>query len=59
LLRRAPDTVRAPDAAFVTAKKLVSVTLPPDGFFPGAPDLAVEVVSPSDSNREIEEKVTE
>lgn len=31
--------------------------LPPTGYFPGAPDLAVEVTSPSDSSSEVEEKV--
>lgn len=59
LLRRNPDTVRAPDAAFVTAAKLAATTLAPDGFFPGTPDLAVEVVSPSDGDIEVEEKVAE
>ena len=29
----------------------------PRGFWPGAPDLAVEVVSPSDTLIEVEEKV--
>lgn len=43
---RDPDTVRAPDVAFVRAERI-----PPGGvraFFDGAPDLAVEVISPSD-----------
>ena len=55
LLRRQPDTVRAPDVAFVSSAR----TSTSDGFFPGAPDLAVEVVSPSDSFVEVEEKVLE
>lgn len=55
LLRRNPDTVRAPDVAFVTAARVSTA----DGFFPGAPDLAVEVVSPSDSFVDVEEKVRE
>ncbi len=41
-----PDTVRSPDIAFVRAERI-----PPGGeraFFQGAPDLAVEVISPSD-----------
>ncbi len=49
LLSRDPDTVRAPDAAFVTAATLASRSPADQGFFPGAPDLAVEVTSPSDS----------
>ena len=55
LLRRNPDTVRAPDVAFVSSARLSSAM----GFFPGAPDLAVEVVSPSDSFVDVEEKVLE
>src|SRR5215218_2442731 len=39
-----PDLVRAPDASFVT-KARIGASLP-KGFFPGSPDLAVEVVSP-------------
>ena len=41
-----PDTVRAPDVAFVAHNRLPSPL--PKGFFPGPPDLAVEVVSPDD-----------
>ena len=29
------------------------------GFFPGAPDLAIEVISPSDRYTEVEEKVAD
>lgn len=51
-----PDTVRAPDFAFVGKQRI-----PPEGlpkkFFPGAPDLAVEVLSPSDTTSEVDEKV--
>jgi Uma2 family endonuclease len=50
-----PDTVRAPDAAFVRASR-VSGGLP-QGFFPGAPDLAVEVLSPDDRASEVLAKV--
>jgi Uma2 family endonuclease len=49
------DTVRAPDVGFVAKHRL------PDGlpvkYIPLAPDLAVEVVSPTDTADEIEEKV--
>ena len=50
-----PDTVRAPDLAFVTRDRLPSQ--PPKGFFPGPPDLAVEVVSPDDRPGEVQAKV--
>ncbi|MGI0028646.1 MAG: Uma2 family endonuclease [Nitrososphaera sp.] len=51
-----PDHVRAPDAAFVRRER-VSAVGDAEGFWPGAPDLAVEVVSPSDSFADVEEKV--
>jgi Uma2 family endonuclease len=55
LLARDPDTVRAPDAAFV-AKARVEEVGRTTKHWPGSPDLAVEVVSPSDSWGEVEEK---
>ena len=51
-----PDTVRAPDVAFVRRERVESVG-DSEGFWPGAPDLAVEVVSPGDSYTDVEEKV--
>jgi Uma2 family endonuclease len=39
------QTVRSPDAAVVLSNRLAE---PPDSFVPMAPDLAVEVLSPSD-----------
>ncbi len=54
-LARDPDTVRVPDVAFVRADRV-----PPGGvkgYFQGAPDLAVEVVSPSDRPDEVAAKV--
>lgn len=56
LLARDPDTVRAPDVAFVTRERVEAVG-ETDGYFPGAPDLAVEVVSPSDPYQAVVEKV--
>ncbi len=51
-----PDTVRAPDVAFVRRERVESVG-DSEGFWPGAPDLAVEVVSPGDRYTDVEEKV--
>ena len=55
-LGREPDTVVGPDVAFLRAERL-----PPSDqyarFGPAAPDLAVEIVSPSDSAADVEEKV--
>ncbi len=57
-LQRQPDTVRGPDVAFVRAERIPSEGLP-EGFFDGAPDLAVEVVSPNDSAAGLQQKVQE
>jgi Uma2 family endonuclease len=54
LIARDPDSVRAPDVAFV-AKARLPDPLPP-GFFPGPPDLAVEVLSPGDRASEVNVK---
>lgn len=56
LLGSNPDTVRAPDAAFVSKERVQSIGTR-EGYWPGPPDLAVEVVSPSDSYADVEEKV--
>lgn len=56
LLARDPDTVRAPDIAFIRKERLAG-ELPEEAFWPGAPDLAVEVVSPGDTTGEVDEKV--
>jgi Uma2 family endonuclease len=53
-----PDSVRAPDAAFVP-RKCVDATGEAEGYWPGAPDLAVGVVSPNDRFAEIEQKVAD
>jgi Uma2 family endonuclease len=55
ILRRDPDTVRAPDAAFVASGRLTLDEIP-EGYVEIAPDLVVEVVSPGDSRREVREK---
>jgi Uma2 family endonuclease len=52
-----PDTVKAPDVSFI-AKKHLPAQEPAEGFWPGPPDLAVEVTSPGDRKSEIEEKVS-
>jgi Uma2 family endonuclease len=51
----APRRVRAPDVAFVRADRVAGGI--PRKFFEGAPDLAVEVVSPSDTSLEVKAKV--
>jgi Uma2 family endonuclease len=56
ILQTNPDTVRAPDVSFVRAERLPKEGLPA-GYLPIAPDLAVEVISPSETAEEIQEKV--
>ena len=54
-LERDPDTVREPDVAFFSAERMpldARIT----GYAETAPDLVVEVVSPSDSRREVYDK---
>ena len=51
-----PDTVRAPDVAFVARRRVEEIGVVA-GYWPGAPDLAVEVISPNDRYSEVEEKV--
>jgi len=55
LIDRNPDTVRAPDVAFVKKSRIDAIGFP-TGYFPEAPTLAVEVVSPGDSAKEVHEK---
>jgi Uma2 family endonuclease len=53
-----PDTVRAPDVAFVSQARLDAVGHV-DGYWPGAPDLVIEVVSPNDRYTDVEDKTTD
>jgi Uma2 family endonuclease len=50
-----PDLVRAADASFIRKARIVRPIT--RGYFEGVPDLAVEVVSPGDTKREVAEKV--
>ncbi len=50
-----PDTVRAPDVAFVSNARLPEDD--PDGYARCVPDLVVEVLSPSDRAGKVGEKV--
>lgn len=56
-LARNPDTVRAPDVAFVAQAHLTSPV--PQGYLDRAPDLVAEVVSPSDDPDEVQSKIVE
>lgn len=58
VLATGPDTVRAPDVSFVRQERLEASGLP-ISFWRGAPDLAVEVLSPDDRPRDVALKVRE
>lgn len=58
LISQEPDTVRAPDIAFITRERVEKAgTI--KSYWIGAPNLAVEVTSPGDTVRQVEEKVAE
>jgi Uma2 family endonuclease len=52
-----PDTLRAPDVAFIRQDRIPPVD--PKGFWEGPPDLAVEVLSPEDRSADVRDKVEE
>jgi len=58
ILKRNPDTVRAPDVAFIAKARIPAEGIPRT-YWPFAPDVAVEVVSPDDRFDEVQEKVAE
>jgi Uma2 family endonuclease len=57
ILAHDPPTLRGPDVSFLLAQR--AATLDWNQDIPGAPDLTVEVVSPSDSAAELTRKVNQ
>jgi len=57
ILSRDPDTVLAPDVAFVSSERLAGLK-DTSGYLELAPDLAVEVISPTDTFTEVEKKAS-
>ena len=55
LISRQPDTVLAPDVAFVKKDRLAAIGIP-EKYFPEPPTLAIEIVSPSDTAEEVDDK---
>jgi len=54
-LENDPDTVLAPDISFIARDR---VGVGPEGYRSGPPDLAVEVLSPSDRKTQLERKTS-
>ena len=50
---------RSPDLAFIAKERLQGLKRLPKGFFEGAPDLAVEIISPNNTFAEIHNKLVE
>jgi Uma2 family endonuclease len=50
---------RSPDIAFFAKERLRGMPLLPSGYLDGAPDLAVEVLSPGNTVAEIDDKLAE
>jgi Uma2 family endonuclease len=51
--------LRSPDVSFLAKKRLQGLKRPPKGFFQGAPDLAVEILSPDDTVQRIHQRIGE
>jgi Uma2 family endonuclease len=51
--------LRSPDVSFIAAPRLKGLKRLPTGFFQGSPDLAVEILSPSDTFERVYERVVE
>ena len=59
ILSRNPDTVRAPDAAFLKSARIPAGWPEIDAYLEGAPTLAVEVVSRGQTEAEVVAKVAD
>lgn len=57
--RMKSGNLRSPDVSFISKKRLQGFKRPPKGFFKGSPDLAVEILSPSDTIEILHDKMVE
>lgn len=55
--RLSDEVVLSPDLAFVSRQRLSRILVAPDKFLAGAPDLVVEVISPTDRLKDIQLKL--
>jgi Uma2 family endonuclease len=57
LLRLAPGLIRIPEVSFLSADKFPGGKFPRGGAWPLGPDLAIEVLSPGNTHKEMTEKL--
>jgi Uma2 family endonuclease len=55
--RLSEELLLSPDVSFVSRARLKKILIAPDKFLHGAPDLGVEVLSPSDRMRQVHQKL--
>lgn len=55
--RLSPEVLLSPDVSFVSKARLKKILIAPDKFLLGAPDLAIEVLSPSDRLQHVHRKL--
>ena len=55
--RLSEDLVLSPDIAFVSKARLKKILVAPEKFLYGAPDLSVEILSPSDRLQQVHRKL--
>ncbi len=59
MFRLQPQQIRIPDVAFISKQRYAGRTLQPGAFWELGCDLAVEVLSPSNTRREMERKLND
>jgi Uma2 family endonuclease len=59
MLRLFPGLVRVPDVSFISKDRLIGGELPDEAIASLGPDLAVEVISPGNTKKEIDRKLRE
>lgn len=59
MIRLNPDLVRIPDVSFVSPDRLPGGRIPRDAICSIIPDLAVEILSPSNTDKEMDEKLAD
>lgn len=53
------ENLRSPDVSFISRERLQKFNRMPKGFFKGSPDLAAEILSPSDTVEGVHGKIAE